>query len=79
MQPSTVKACRSDEFYSPALGDRNTFERWEALGSPTLYGTARKRVEEILASPQKNPLPDDVLGKLEDIVRRVDEELPSET
>jgi trimethylamine--corrinoid protein Co-methyltransferase len=79
MQPSTVQACRSDEFYSPALSDRNTFDRWETLGSPTLYGKARKRVEEILAGPQKNPLPDDVLGKLEDIVRRANEELPSET
>ena len=79
MQPSTVKACRSDEFYTPALSDRNTFDRWEALGSPTLYGNARKRVEEILAGPLKNPLPDDVLGKLEDIVRRANEELPSET
>jgi len=79
MQSSTVKACRSDEFYLPELSDRNTFERWEALGSPTLYGKARKRVEEILAGPQKNPLPDDVIGKLEDIVRRANEELPSET
>jgi trimethylamine--corrinoid protein Co-methyltransferase len=79
MQPSTVKACRSDEFYSQELSDRNTFERWESLGSPTLYGKARKRVEEILAGPQKNPLPDDVLGKLEDIVRWANEELPSET
>jgi trimethylamine:corrinoid methyltransferase-like protein len=78
MQPSTVEACRSDEFYLPELSDRNTFEQWQALGSPTMYGKARERVEEILAGPQKNPLPDDVLGKLEDIVRRVNEELPSE-
>jgi hypothetical protein len=32
-------------------------------------------VEEILAAPQKNPLPDDVIGKLNEIVRRADEEL----
>jgi len=79
MQSSTVKACRSDEFYLPELSDRKTCERWEAVGSPTLYGKDRKRVEEILAGPQKNPLPDDVIGKLEDIVRRANEELPSET
>ena len=79
VQPSTIKACRSDEFYLPELNDRNTFEQWQALGSPTMYGKARKRVEEILVDPQKNPLSDDVLGKLEDIVRRANEELPSET
>ena len=79
MQPSTVKACRSDEFFLPSLSDRNTFEKWEALGNPNLYGNARKRVEEILAGPQKNPLPDDVLDTLEDIVRRANEDLPSET
>jgi len=79
MQPSTVKACRSDEFFQPKLSDRNTYEKWEELGNPTLYGKARKRVEEILSSPQKNPLPDDVLGKLDDIVRRANKELPSET
>jgi hypothetical protein len=32
-------------------------------------------VEEILAAPLKNPLPDDVVGKLEEIVRRAAEEL----
>jgi DNA-directed RNA polymerase subunit F len=40
-----------------------------------LYDKAREKVEEILATPQKNPLPDDVIGKLEDIMRRADEEL----
>jgi trimethylamine--corrinoid protein Co-methyltransferase len=79
MQPSTVKACRSDEFHTPELSDRNTFEQWESLGNPSLYSNARKRVEEILAEPQKNPLPDDVLGRLEDILRRANNELPSET
>ena len=79
MQESTVNACRSDEFFLPGLSDRNTFEQWEILGNPTLYGKARTRVEEILGGPQKNPLPDNVVGKLEDIVRRANEELPSKT
>jgi trimethylamine--corrinoid protein Co-methyltransferase len=75
MQKSTLAACRSDEFYAPLLCDRHTFERWVDLGKPDLYSKARDRVEEILATPQKNPLPDDVIGKLDDIVRRADEEL----
>jgi trimethylamine--corrinoid protein Co-methyltransferase len=74
-RPNTVKACRSSEFFMPQLADRNTFDQWVALGRPDIYDKAREKVEEILASPQKNPLPDDVIGKLEDIMRRADEEL----
>ncbi len=75
MQPNTLSACRSSEFMMPALCDRNTFEQWAELGRPDIYDRAKERVEEILASPQKNPLPDDVIGKLEDLMRRADEEL----
>ena len=75
MQESTVKACRSDEFFVPSLCDRHTFERWTELGRPDVYTRARTRVEEILGSPQKCPLPDDVLGRLEEIARRADEKL----
>jgi len=74
-QMNTVKACRSSEFLTPALCDRDTYEKWDELGRPDMYDKAKERVEEILASPQKNPLPDDVIGKLEDIMRRADETL----
>jgi trimethylamine:corrinoid methyltransferase-like protein len=72
---NTTKACRSAEFSAPSLCDRNTYEKWHELGRPDIYDRARERVEEILATPQKNPLPDDVIGKLEDIMRRADETL----
>jgi trimethylamine--corrinoid protein Co-methyltransferase len=75
MQSSTLAACRSSEFMTPALCERGPYEEWVALGRPDIYERARRRVEEILASPQKNPLPDEVIGKLEDIMRRADEEL----
>jgi trimethylamine--corrinoid protein Co-methyltransferase len=74
-QPSTIEACRSSEFLMPQMADRNTYEQWVELGRPDVYDKARVKVEEILASPQKNPLPDDVIGNLEDIMRRADEEL----
>ncbi|OQY08351.1 MAG: hypothetical protein B6I22_01005 [Desulfobacteraceae bacterium 4572_123] len=74
-QQNTLEACRSPEFFMPALCDRNTFDRWVELGRPDIYDRARERVEEILASPSKNPLPDDVIGKLEDLIRKADEEL----
>jgi trimethylamine--corrinoid protein Co-methyltransferase len=75
MQDTTLKACRSDEYYSPQLSDRNTFERWTELGRPNVYGKAKERVEEILAAPLDNPLPDDTVGNLQEILRRADAEL----
>ena len=74
-QPSTIEACRSSEFIMPQLCDRNSFEQWVELGRPDVYDNAREKVEEILAGPPKTPLPDDVVGKLEDIMRSADEEL----
>jgi trimethylamine:corrinoid methyltransferase-like protein len=74
-QSSTIQACRSREFIMPQLCDRNSFEQWVELGRPDVYDNAREKVEEILASPPKIPLPDDVIGRLEDIMRRADEEL----
>ncbi len=41
-----------------------SIEQWEALGIPTMYGWARKRVEKIRAGPEKTPLPDDMIGNL---------------
>jgi trimethylamine--corrinoid protein Co-methyltransferase len=71
-QRNTRKAARSDEFVSPLLADRNPFSQWAALGRLDLYDKAREKVEEILSSPQKNPLPDDVIGKLEAIMRKAE-------
>jgi len=75
MQDNTLNACRSEEFLMPILSDRNTFESWTQLGRPDLYDKAQEKVEEILAVPQKHPLPDDVIGKLEAIIHRAEEEL----
>jgi len=75
VQMNTVKACRSAEFMAPTLCDRFPYEKWDRIGRPDMYDKAKERVEEILASPQKNPLPDEVIGKLEDIMRRADEAL----
>jgi trimethylamine--corrinoid protein Co-methyltransferase len=74
-QRNTRNAVRSSEFLEPALADRNPFNQWVALGRPDLYDKARVKVEEILASPQKNLLPDDVIGKLDNIMRKADEVL----
>lgn len=74
-QMNTVKACRSEEFLVSSLCDRDTYEKWDELGRPDMYDKARERVEKILASPQRNQLKDDIIGKLEDIMIRADEAL----
>jgi trimethylamine--corrinoid protein Co-methyltransferase len=74
-QKSTRRLARTDEFYLPALLDRNTLEAWQALGQPNLYRNARQKVEEILAAPVEDPLPEDVCGKLDGILARAEREL----
>lgn len=74
-QESTLRACRSNEFLAPRLCDRNVYERWTELGRPSIYDTAHRRVEEILATPQRHPLPGDVIDELEAIIRRAEDEL----
>ena len=75
MEESTLAACRSEEFLSPQLADRNTYDQWLELGKPDLYSRAREKIREILATPPKNPLPDRVIGQLDAIVRKADGEL----
>lgn len=74
-QRNTRNATRSSEFVAPVLVDRHPFNQWIALGRPDMYDKARAKVEEILASPQKHPLPDDVIGKLDYIMRKADDVL----
>jgi trimethylamine--corrinoid protein Co-methyltransferase len=71
-QRTTRKSARSEEFVVPILSDRNPFSRWDSLGRPDLYTNARDKVEEILSDPLKNPLPGDVVAKLETIMRKAD-------
>ena len=75
MEDNTVKACRSRQFLHSQLAERSTYEEWLKLGRPDMYAKARKKVQSILAAPLKQPLPSDVSAKLEDIMRRADQEL----
>jgi trimethylamine--corrinoid protein Co-methyltransferase len=72
---NTRAAARSGEFYYPDLIDRHTYEVWEKMGHPTMYTKAREKVEEILAAPLTDPLPEAVSQELERILAAADEEL----
>ena len=74
-QRNTRNAVHSGEFVFPVLVDRNPFDQWVMLGRPDLYDKAKVKVEEILSTPLKNPLPEHVIGKLQDIMRKTDDVL----
>lgn len=75
MEAGTLEACHSPEFITPALFDRNPYEMWLELGRPDVYTKARERVRSILESPAPHPLPNTVIGQLDDIMRRAEAEL----
>lgn len=72
---STLKFARGKEAYNSSLLDRHTLDQWLQLGKPSMYSNARKKVEEILAQPVQDALPDDVSQKLDEILARADTEL----
>jgi trimethylamine--corrinoid protein Co-methyltransferase len=72
---STRLAARSDEFYRSDLVDHHPYEGWLKLGKPDIYSNARKKVEEILAGPVVDPLPESVLSELDELLGRADREL----
>lgn len=72
---NTRLAARSNEFFYPALTDRHTYEAWLDLGKPNIYTKAREKVEEILAAPPANLLPDSVSRALDEILYAADREL----
>lgn len=74
-QKSTRNLARSGETYLTSLLDRHTLDQWLELGKPDMYSNARQKVEEILAAPVEDPLPDDIFGELDEILARADREL----
>jgi trimethylamine--corrinoid protein Co-methyltransferase len=72
---NTRLAARTDEFFHPGLTDRHTYESWLGLGKPGMYSKAREKVEEILAGPLDDPLPESVEKELDEILQTADKEL----
>jgi trimethylamine--corrinoid protein Co-methyltransferase len=72
---STRQAARSNEFFYSMLFDRQTPEKWAEAGRPTIYTYARQRVDEILAGPMIDPLPQSVEAELVSILETADREL----
>jgi len=75
---NTRRAARTDEFFMSNLIDRHPYESWLELGKPNMYRNARQKVEEILAAPIMDPLPETVQRRLDEILLAADQELSEE-
>jgi trimethylamine--corrinoid protein Co-methyltransferase len=73
-EASTVASLRGDQWYISQLGQHDTFEKWEAIGKPTLLEQARHKVEQILATHQPLPLGEEVERELDRIQKRAQRE-----
>ena len=74
-QRNTRNAARSKEFYTPRLIDHSPYETWVSLGQPSMYAKAREEVRRILSEPPVDPLPEEVVVRLGEILARADREI----
>jgi len=74
-QKSTRKVFRSDEFYQSELCDRSSYDEWEQLGRPDMIEKASGKVDAILNSEMKCPLPKDVEKALREITEEAGRKL----
>ena len=72
--PRTAKMCRDSEFLAHGLSHKGSYDSWLKAGSPDLRFRARAKVEEILAAPLADPLPDKTLGLMEKVLARMAED-----
>ncbi len=61
------------EFYYPDIMERRSYEDWEKDGRLTMEQRAAQKVISILEEYKAKPLPDDVLAKMDQVVREAEE------
>jgi trimethylamine--corrinoid protein Co-methyltransferase len=76
MHPTTFEGMRSQS--KPELIDRRMREAWQSAGGTSAYERALEKARWILDNHQPDPLPDDVLGQIRQIVERTERELNQE-
>jgi trimethylamine--corrinoid protein Co-methyltransferase len=60
------------EHYLPRLFDRTTYDAWEAAGAKDIREVAREKAREILATHRVEPLPPEVGGELQAIIKNAE-------
>lgn len=74
-QKSTRTLFRTDEFYTPSLSIRDSYDSWFEMGSPDMIGNARAKVETILASDLPNPIDHQKEKIIREIMKHAEESL----
>ncbi|UCH02378.1 MAG: trimethylamine methyltransferase family protein [Candidatus Bathyarchaeota archaeon] len=72
-EPSTLKNLNA--FWLPDLLDRDWRKEWEAKGWKNLFKRACERVDEIFATYESDPLPQDINDELMRVAREADKRL----
>ena len=65
------------EFWFPKLLDRSSFEKWMENGKTSLADRVNEKVIDILENYRPEPLADDVLQELKNVIRRADKQVSS--
>lgn len=73
MHPTTIKGMRNQS--KPEIIDRKMRGAWEASGATSAYDRAIEKARWILANHHPEPLPDDVLARIRDIVEQAEAEI----
>jgi trimethylamine--corrinoid protein Co-methyltransferase len=61
------------EFWFPQLIDRLRWDDWQQAGSKTMAQRVREKVIDLLKNYEPDPLPDDVLKEMKEIIAQADE------
>ncbi len=70
----TMKYFKEETWY-PELFQRVFYDNWEMEGEKTLFERANEKVKDILENYEPEPLPDDVVKKLDDIVKKAESKM----
>jgi len=63
------------EYHTPQLINRQSFEQWQAAGGKGLAAAANERVKDIILNYQPDPLPADIQKKIRAVVDRATNDL----
>ena len=61
------------EFWFPQLIDRLRWDDWQQAGSKTMAQRVREKVIDLLENYEPEPLPDNVLKEMKEIIAQADE------
>jgi trimethylamine--corrinoid protein Co-methyltransferase len=73
--PHTLKYMKTDFSYDNIAGNREIYETWQQKGALDLEKVASKKAKELIENSDLEPLPDEVIKRIEEIVNRARNEL----